>query len=387
MVGSIALMFQVQASSAQKIDDERMTRDIEVAENVLATLIKQEINQQRGFFGIDINGSYLPGYGVTFRLPSDFASPLRIPFPSMDNNAVIFNTRENGYSYTISSGHEEEVEDGNDEEVRGKTMKLKQRTGKGPDMDSIRESYNQKLIQAAKDFILDYGDFISQLGPNERIIVTNLGEQHNRGWYFNNGKRTHLSIEGMKSDVVSFKQGKLTRDQAVAKLKVINTETVEEKSPDMELISSIFSRLYRYDLSKTFFTDNNIYYEVLKDYGVIYYMQVFSGTDAGYGRFNMPTVNLEDIDQATRDKKVMELYPKFEQDIKDNILEYGRTLKSLKDDELVVFNIVLTKCKACGIPSSIELSIKSGVLKEYGSGKIEKNAAMARFSVKKGPNQ
>ena len=60
---------------------------------------------------------------------------------------------------------------------------------------------------------------------------------------------------------------------------------------------------------------------------------------------------------------------------------------SLKDDELVVFNITLTKCKGCAFPSTLELSIKSGVLKDYGAGKIDKNTALSKFSVKKGPNQ
>jgi hypothetical protein len=385
----MAMVVYTQAAYSQKVDEERMKRDIEVAENVLSTLIKQEINQQRGFFGIDVKGSYLPGYGVTFRLPGDFAAPFIISVGGGDNNAMIYERNDNGYSYTISSG-DEEGEDSPPEESEDapRQMRLKDRTRvkKRQNLDSLRDNYNLKLIQASKDFILDYGDFISQLGANERIVVTNQGE-HNQGWYFNTGKRTHLSVEGLKSDVTAFKQGKLTRDQALAKLKVINTESVDTKSPDMELMSSIFSRLYRADLSKTYFTDDNIYYEYLKDYGVIYYMQVFSGTEVGDERFNMPTIDLEDVDRATRNKKVVELYPKFEQDIKENLLEYGRTIKSLKDEELVVFNITLTKCKGCGIPSSIELSIKSGVLKDYGAGKVDKNVALSKFAIKKGVAQ
>jgi hypothetical protein len=377
----------LQTASAQKIDEDRMMRDIEVAENVLSTLIKQEINQQRGFFGVDIKGTYLPGYGVTFRLPADFSAPFMISIGAGDNSAMIYEHRENGYSYTISSdGNEEEPEA--PEENEGRQMRLKDRAKgrRAQNLDSLRDNYNLKLVQAAKDFIIDYGDFISQLAPSERIVVTNQGE-HNQGWYFNTGKRTHISVEGLKSDVTAFKQGKITRDQAVAKLKVINTESVDTKSPDMELMSSIFSRLYRSDLSKTYFTDDNIYYEYLKDYGVIYYMQVYSGTEIGYERFNMPTLDLEDVDRETRNKKVVEIYPKFEQEIKENLLEYGRTIKSLKDDELLVFNITMTKCKGCGIPTSIELSIKSSALKDYSTTKIDQKTALSKFAIKKGPAQ
>jgi hypothetical protein len=365
-----------------------MNRDIEVAENVLSTLIKQEMNSQRNFFGMEIRGSYLPGYGVTFRLPGDYAGTYLIPM-AMGNNAVIWNSKSEDGTISVTTGSSDRDEDGEDHgEDEDRTYKLRDRgrQAKQADIDSLRDSYNQKLVQASKDFIVDYGDFVSQLGPNERIIVTNQGDRA-KGWYFGNAKRTHISIEGSKSDIVAFKQGKLTRAQALAKLKVLNTESVDVKEPDMELLSSIFSRLYRSDLSKTYFTDDNIYYEVLKDYGVIYYMEVYSSTQGDYRKLNMPTVGLDNLDQAARDKKVAELYPKFEQDLKENIAEYGRTLKSLKDEEILVFKVTLTKCKDCNIPSNIEVSVKSSVLKEYGAGKMDKSAAISRFTVKKGPNQ
>jgi hypothetical protein len=338
-------------------------------------------------FSLEINGTYLPGYGVAFRLPNDLSAPFFISIGGgSDNRSVRFDRNENGISYTITTHDEEGVP----EEEDSKQMKLKDKSSKRKkdNMDSLRDDYNTKLIQAAKDFIIDYGDFISQLGANEKIIVTNQGE-HNKGWYFTSTRRTHLSIEGSKSDITAFKQGKITRDQAEAKLRIVNTEALDEKAPDMELISTIFGRLYSADLSKTFFTEDNIYYEMLKDYGVIYYMQVFSSNQSRYSdnRVNMPTVGLEDVDMQTRDKKVIELYPKFEQELKDNILEYGRTIKSLKDEEIVVFNVTMTKCRGCNIPSSVELTIKAGVLKELAAGKIDKKTAEQKFIIKKGPNQ
>ena len=200
------------------------------------------------------------------------------------------------------------------------------------DMDSIQDSYNSKVIEAAKTFLLDYGDMITQLSAAERIIVSNQGDRP-RVWvnkYFNAPNRTHLSVEVLKGDLTQYKQNKISREQASSKIKVINTESVSEVEPDLELLSSIFSRLYRPDLSKTFFVQDNVYFERLKDYGVVYYMQALSSQELGYTRrYVMPTVGLEDVDQATRDKTVKELYPKFEQELKDNILEYGRTLKSL----------------------------------------------------------
>jgi len=69
------------------------------------------------------------------------------------------------------------------------------------------------------------------------------------------------------------------------------------------------------------------------------------------------------------------------------MLEYGRTLKTIKDSEVLVFQIAMTKCSQCGIPSSLELTVKGSVLADFASGKIEKSGALNKISVKKGANQ
>lgn len=391
MSSVLVLVMGAHAATAQKIDDERMRRDISVAENVLGTLIKQQFSNQRTFFPLEIKGNYQPGYGVTFSLPADYTTPIAFSIGSgMQNGVVVYSDEfEEPATIDIRGG-----EDDRDDHavVNGRnTFKLKEKT-KGRtriDMDSIRDSYNLKVIEAAKEFILDYSDMISQLGAQERIVVTNQGNQP-RAWvgqYFNAPNRTHLSIEALKSDIAQYKAGKLTRAQVDAKIKVVNTESTNAIEPDLELLSSIFSRLYRVDLSKTYFTEENIYYERLKDYGVIYYMQVYSSSERDYKRFDMPTLNLQDVDQATRNKKVGELYPAFERELKENVLEYGKTVKSLKDDEVLIFQVRLTRCASCGIPSSLEITVKGSVLKDLNAGKLDKNAALAKLVVKKGENQ
>jgi hypothetical protein len=395
--GAIAVTMNLLPVKAQKLDHERMDRDIAVAENVLGTLIKQQFNSQRTFFPLEIKGSYQGGYGVVFNLPADYTTPIAFTIPNGGNDVVIFNESNSpgvkAYNYNYNYDSRMNGADRAPELADEKSLTLKDKTREKRrlDMDSVRDAYNLKVIDAAKTFIVDYADMITQLTPQERIVVSNQGNQPRMwvGQYFNAPKRTHLSVEALKSDLILLKQGKITRDQALAKIKVVNTETVEEVEPDLELLSSIFRRLYSQDLSKTYFTGDNVYFERLKDFGVIYYMQVYSGIERGdYSkRYVMPTLGLEDVDQETKDKKVKELYPKFEQELKDNILEYGRTVKSLKDDEVLIVQVTLTKCAGCGIPSTLELSIKGSALKDFSAGKTDRNAVLGKFSIKKGENQ
>ncbi len=388
----LCLLGSVQLQAQVKIDDERMDRDLEVGENVLSTLIRQQFNK-RNFFPFEVNASYSAGYGVTFRIPGELNGPMVFAINAEPKIAWEMN-KDYSYSYSISSSSDEREEECEDCEKNYKNDK-NDKSRKGPRKatyrrtsdDSLVRVANQKVIAAAKDFIIDYGDLISQLPSNERIKITNRGEGQNFWMGGPNSRRHFMSIEGLKSDVTLFRQGKLTRDQVLAKIAVVDSETSDEMSPDLELLSSIFNRLYRADLSKSYYVQNNIYYERLKDYGVVYYMQVYSSNQVDLKKYDMPTVRLEDIDKPTRDKKVKELYPVFEKDIKESVLEYGRTVKSLKNDEVLVFNIKLTQCEACAIPSSLELMVKESVLSDLSSGRITKEAALAAMSVKKGPNQ
>ncbi|QOI97607.1 MAG: hypothetical protein HRU69_08935 [Flammeovirgaceae bacterium] len=392
MKNPISLLFIALAVSvyAQKVDLARMDRDIEVAENALQTLIKQQFVSQRMFFPLEIEGSYQEGFGVTFRLPPDYTTPMAISFSGDNDNIVILDGNAAGggvWQYTGRERHDRARV-----EIQEDAIRLKEKAkaaNRRINLDSMRNDYNLKVIEAAKNFILDYNELLSQLAPNERIMITNQGDQP-RMWvnrYFSSPKRSHISVDALKSDLLQFKQGKLTREQMLAKIAVVNTESVDAPEPDLELLSSIFNRLYRSDLSKTYFTDNSIYYERLKNFGAVYYMKVYSSNQRDMFKYSMPTLKLDDLDQATRDKKVKELYPAFEKELKENMIEYGRTLKSLNDDEQLIVNVKLTRCDDCGIPYSIEASVKASVLKEHASGKLSKEAAVSKVVIKKGPIQ
>ncbi|MCU0367787.1 MAG: hypothetical protein MUF39_03030 [Cyclobacteriaceae bacterium] len=381
----------------KKIDQDRMLRDIEVTENILSTLIKQQLDK-RSFFPMEVAGEYREGLGVTYRLPAEINGPMIWSLGGQMEEIRMMD----GKNYVFSFDEQDNLDRAIDEEMRARDRALRTTSRSGNNSysrklnaDSLRTVTSDKVIEACKTFITDYGDLITQLQASEKIVITNRGEG-NRNWYgafANSIKPSIISVEARKSDITEYKQGKISRDAFVKRMNVVNSVLEDELQPDLELITSIFNRLYRADLSKTFFTEENLYYERMKDYGVIYHMQVYSSNvNSGFMRtdamiYSMPTLGLEGLTQAERDKKVIEMYPKFEKDIKDDMLEYGRTIKSLKPDEFLIFDIRISKCVNCGIPASLELSIKADILKQYESGKLTKEQALGKMSVKKGPNQ
>lgn len=442
IVASIVLSGLVIGTMAQTSGEDRMERDIQVAENVLGSLIKQQIGDNI-LMPVDVEGSYRPGLGITFSVPNNsLLNWIVVPKAPRAPRVKVYGGQGNGYSYTIEtdeegevvseefhgrSGNEEEMERSDRERARSEEERARSEqrrasseeeraraeedrarsmerqasreldrswgavtvTGSSDAAEKDSKEYNKFLIEAAKLFLADYSTILSQLKSEERITITNRGhEGGNRYWRFmGDEKRFFLSVEAAGTDIKQYQSGKLNREQFMAKIKVVESEVDAERSQDLELLTTIFDRLYQPDLSRTFFTEENTYYERLKDYGAVFYMQVFSSNQLDRGYYNMPTIQAERVSQEERDKKVTELYPTFEKELKENILEYGRTLKSLKPEEILVFNVKLTKCDQCGIPSTLELSVKSSVLADYMSGKLDKNAALAKMEVKKGAKQ
>lgn len=416
-----------QNPTGAKTTNDRMQRDIAVMETALSQMIKQEFDQ-RNFFFMDVKGNYLSGYGVTFTVPTGMLNvwggnevmvvsgngftgswssnedDLAITEEDAQNaEDVIKSPKKNSQKNKADAAHVDEARALEEVAVAGGYRNGSRNTvgtgiatrSKRYNSDSLNAINNAKIIKASKDFIADYGDMLSQLGPEERIVVTNRGQGNNEFWmYGQRAKRSLMSVEAKKSDLTAFRQGKISRDQLMGKMKVINSVTTEKAEPDMELLVSIFNRLYQSDLSKTYYTQGNTYYEHLTDFGVIVHMQVYSSNtdyiergDGARAVLSMPTLGLRNLSQEERDKKVKELYPVFESELKENILDYGRTLKSLNDNEQLIVDVALTKCKDCGIPSKVEVAVKASVLKDFNAGRIDRNAALAKIEVTKGANQ
>src|SRR6187549_3271192 len=127
VTGMLFLILSTATVFAQNIDEQRMDRDIQVVENVLSTLLRQQFDKQRMFFPLEVKGSYQPGYGVTFRLPADFTTPIVFSFDGLEeleDQVMHWNIPlppdapdapgEMSYSYHIDN-NEIEIEDENDD--------------------------------------------------------------------------------------------------------------------------------------------------------------------------------------------------------------------------------------------------------------------------------
>lgn len=353
---------------SQGIDKKKMDRDIEVAENIIKTLMEQQSEVQ--IWGKEISGTYVEGFGVIFSIPkSNFFSFSGISVVDKKGNAIA--------SF-------------DDDEEKSKE-----------DLEAERKTREEQTIEAMKTFLIDYADLIGQLKPSDKILITQRNENSSffilkalkesgvKSYGLGEDNPGGISVEIKKSDLIDYKQGKISRESALDKINIKKDEKTGEKLPDLELFSSIMERLYKPDLSETFNMTGPAFYEKLQGFGVIYKMTFYISNLGDVVRVfgsddKIRAENYSELQQRREEeqRKAEELYPKFIEDIKQNIIEYGRTVKSLDDNEVLMLKIKLTRCSGCNMPESVDLAVKYSVISSYDKGTIDQQDALNQITVK-----
>lgn len=251
--------------------------------------------------------------------------------------------------------------------------------------DEDPEAWREAFQNVSKTFFSDYADLIGQLKSNEKIML--VSNNNNRGygnlWRSADKSQPKHTAEVSRANITSYKSGKLSKDKFVSTIKFTESEAKADKKPDLELLSTIFQRMYKADLASTYYTSSGIRYEYLENVGAIFKMKVYSSIENGRDSYRLVTQNKTGLTREERDEAVNSMYPKFEKELKANILDYGKTVKSLKGEESLRFEVKLTECKGCEMPEKLEVIVKQSVLADYNAGKITKENATKKMIVKK----
>ncbi len=363
---------------SQEFDETRMDRDLEVAENILATLSSK--SSRLGYWGRSVSGTYVKGYGVIFTLPQNFI------------------IGDNYLKISASTIYFDNVRKDNEGEIKEYIF------------DSLREARIEQLVDLMKTFLVDYGDLIGQLAPSDHIMVTEKGEKlgyayvgsristrvprsttrgvlaPTAGSYINFPKTEErkISAEVLKADLSEYRKGNMTRDLMMGKVEVKKEIPSREKEPELELFASILGRLYKSDLSKTYYSPSTPSYERLSNFGVIFKMKVYTtgGRDLYFG----PDGYFDSDDKKQSTEKsgnlAKDMYPEFIKELKRNLIEYGRTLRNFSNDEILMVKVTIGDCRKCNIPNNIDITVKGNILSDFDKGKIDLVNAMDQITVK-----
>jgi hypothetical protein len=453
---AVILLILISSSAiAQKIDEEKMNRDLEIAKNVLATMLKGESERYYGSSSIDV--AYVQGYGVIFTLPRHsswihvrpprvvVAPKVRVRTKGTGEDLIIYEENIKAYAEEAEklaqkqeqliqkqkelTRKREELSDEELEELEEAMAEIEisadeiAEIAKLAEVQALQwqddfvenlEASMQHTEQAIITFLADYADLIGQLKPTDNILVKQESPFEDyvyiAGWdesdagidvdieadaevddwggssgiSRNSKGGSGFSAEVSKKVITDYKTGKINFDTFKEKVNIKRAEP-DRKSPDLDMFASIFKQYYSPKMSKTFFTESTPRYEILDNFGVIYNIRTYSSyVDGRY--YSMPVLDKKKVSSEERKSAIEELYPKFENDIKSFIIDYGRTIRSLEDNDMLLLKIIMTKCEDCTIPKSIDVSVKMSVLKQFDQQKISRDKAMTSIEIKKNFN-
>ncbi len=405
-------------SAKQDIDEQKMKRDLEIAKDILATLIHS--GSESWFGSRSIEASYIKDYGVVFTIPEHLvyfnSGNGFITIPEMPPMPDIAPLPDTNFQFDIEIEDEkllEEQEKARIDREKARKEMDKARSKMEEEREELKEQRAKRRVAIAEaremerfyvgtgskseinweevmiTFMTEYADLIGQLEPDEKIVINQKSPERQMVVIWNGKDATekignegsNISAEVLRKDLTAFKTGKINRSEFIEKIKISKREP-EKKIPDLEMFSSIFERFYSRDLTESYYLQGTPWYEVLSDYGVIFHVKAISPTQSAGRLRYFGSGYSASVQSGDEDIDDVELYDKFKNDILNFFLDYGRTIRSMDDNEKVLLDIKIEACKNCQVPKSIEVSTTVDNLRQYDQQKISRNKAIGQIEVK-----
>lgn len=368
----VSALFLSTMTYAQ-VDDEKMTKDLRVASKVLEMLTQGDDHLM--MYSDNVEGNYIEGYGVIFGIAGGYS---------------VFWKQKGNYAYSYNYGGDVNVVVAPEVEVKikaeakakadAKSKSKSEKNSNDDDEELAQIDFENIMIE----FLADYSQMINQLKPEDKILVSTKKSDYmyvtDKTATINEGKGHGTTAELLKKDHNDYMNGKINREQLIAKIKVNKNNGTELRSKDLDLFGSMLKTLYEDSYSDTYFISWKPDYERIKGVGAIYSFKVYSSYDEN-GLYRMPSIDKSGLTGEARNENVEKLYPVFVKSMKENLIQYGRTINSLGSDEVVILKVTLTKCDDCSIPKKVQFSVKQSVLADFNAARISQDAAVSKIKT------
>ncbi|MEM7658785.1 MAG: hypothetical protein AAF399_21855 [Bacteroidota bacterium] len=413
----IAILLFSVAGYGQTSD--RMEKDLEVMQRIFNEMLSDG-NRFLSRYGDD-SPQYEAGVGIIFRTPSRLGN-LSI-WSSSGSNAYV--APESWEFFDAETDQQIVVTQGKAKKSQGNVVI---RTTPAPPAPPAatngvaaipKASGKNGLIDKLTRFLIDYGDFATQLKDDESIIILHKA---------NNRRSQAVAIAGIgisstasdadlitgdfslkvkMKDLRAHRSGSI--DEATLKSRIV-LEEKESKEPEFEY--RIFSQIInertaeiKGELTKSYVDQEEgddllLTYrmaglgrrgddiEFIPDLGVIYQIQFSSPARSGVifidrGR-NSTTKAVYDVfeKEDTYDEWLDELSGQLKEELPEVMLEYGRTLRRLPVGERLILKLNFPDCHKCNAPKQMEISIPAATLQAFDKQNKSLDAALkdVRFS-------
>lgn len=355
---------------AQDFDTNRMNRDIKIMENILGEMFKTQFISSEGtarvqvsgytFFGNsssgNVKGTYIPGYGVIFMIPSSSRS------------YVISGNRDAKVIFQYSSD----------------------------DDDSDKNIDKKSITNRITEFLQDYASTIGQLKPDESILViygSASSSNFRTATFTLRGEEQEdkpeplpvISVSAKKADLDDYRSGKLNSDAFQNRLSV--SESEDKQRLDLKVLGNIFSTALGDGDGNQFhlINSNSLSYMYLENFGALFSLNLHRGHD--FGAFSSNIIELRSreesrdetiakIEERTQLQKTLkEEYDALIAKTKEFIIDYGRTLSSLKDGQFLMVSLNISDSSDI-VPERVDFQVNKSTFSQLDKGQLSREGAL-----------
>lgn len=344
----------------------KMEKDIIILQNVLSDLFSPN-NNERFFSSRSAKGMHVPGNGVIFSIGAN----------NLYGDLMV--------EYVVQGqGISDEKEE------------------KEQDIDQLNKETEDKLRAKSQEFLANYGSLLSELKSGEKLML-NIDysvRQKRDNDRSSNGRvafvTSRSSIKKRMQSSISYKTlndfttGKINLNQAMGAIEISIIDDAEKDMTDAKILAGILDDLMQSSLDGKFKRRSRTSWTYFDGFGLMFNIQM--GTQVGngvvvfsQGGSGSRVISRSETDKEREEqlKEIEEAYPQFEEMLKENIIQYGRTLRSLGAGESVIVNVDLgTSSRDSKIPRSIRMIVPKSSIDAYAKGQKTLDQVKKEIDIK-----
>ena len=359
-----------ESSNSQDISKlPKMDKDIYILQNILNDLF----NGERSYYNSSrkSKGIYIPNNGVIFNISGNriFGGT---GYTSWDDLVLVVD----GEARNVSKDYSAE------------------------DLDKLNEEKETKLKELAETFLTNYGSLLGELKPNEKIQLSINYSLHVRSTSRKidgqlafvssskeENKRKLVASVAMK-DIKDFESGKINLNQMKSKVSIKTEEIGKNEMVDAKIMAGIFDDLFKRTYNGYLSRSGRTSWTYFEDFGLMYNINLssrsngftLSTTDGGAVIYDQ---NSKEIKADDFYKGIQDNYTAFETTVKENIIKYGRTLRSLKENEVVIVNVNVSANKRAKLPRTIQFMVSKSDIDAFAKGQKSLSQVKDAVDIKK----
>jgi hypothetical protein len=426
----ITLIAMPVLAQRANFDSERMDRDLRIMERIYTDLQRQAAGVMGTTNVKAVTGSYFSGYGIIFNVNETFSSnfffgsTVSNSYSSYSVTGLGTNTTNARYSSDSlrSQNNAVTVAHGNRLKAENATREIQ--------TDSLSILAYERNKDIIRDFFANYIDAIGQLDDDDRVsvVISNRGNPIVYTTISQNSRLVSSSFNPLRAevqikDVVAYRTGAINESTFMDRIVFSELDSQASNHKELQVMQGIFESALRVNQQSDYKLSRDVQGFILTNFGAMFNLEVsvpitkirirgqmLPPVDSDGNieillldstKVIMPRPNSYSITPTTRTNTTgyavdslttatferstfsyIDALNTFIDQTSELVLDYGRTLRSLKPNELVLVSINQQSTQD-DLPKRVEIQIDMQTLRDLDRGSISRDQAKQKMIVRK----